>query len=66
MRRSEISGQRLGYACLTDCFFSIFFILHFSFCLYLRKASINPPSTAMTWPVVLLKRLLTQRKIASA
>ncbi len=33
---------------------------------YLRKASCRPPSTVMTWPVVLLRRLLTSRKYASA
>jgi hypothetical protein len=33
---------------------------------YLRNASIKPPSTVITCPVVLLRRLLTQRKIASA
>ena len=31
-----------------------------------RKASCRPPSTVMTWPVVLLNRSLTSRKYASA
>ena len=33
---------------------------------YLRKASCNPPSTVMIWPVVLLRRRETKRKYASA
>ncbi len=33
---------------------------------YRRNASCRPPSTVMTWPVVLLKRWLTSKKNASA
>ena len=33
---------------------------------YRKNASCRPPSTVMTWPVVLLRRLVSRRKIASA
>lgn len=33
---------------------------------HLRNASVRPPSTARIWPVVLLRRFVSNRKIASA